>query len=142
MSKFLFLSDRPGVTLGLQGFPQSLKWSRHKKRLHTPAPEARRGVVTGLGHSLGSLERRKKCYSQQLTFGNNYRVQGASQVVLEVRNPPAKAGDMRDVGLIPGSGRFPGEGHGNPLQYSCLENPMDRGACGRQSIGSQRVKQD
>ena len=41
---------------------------------------------------------------------------------------PANAGDVRDVGLIPGSGRFPGGGHGNPLQYSCPENPMDRGA--------------
>ena len=40
----------------------------------------------------------------------------------------ANAGDTRDRGLIPGSGRSPGEGHGNPLQYSCLENPMDRGA--------------
>ena len=45
-----------------------------------------------------------------------------------VKNPPANAGDTRDAGLIPGSGRFPGGGHGNPLQYSCLENPMDRGA--------------
>ena len=43
----------------------------------------------------------------------------------EVKNLPAKAGDM---GLIPGSGRFPGEGNGRPFQYSCLENPMDRGA--------------
>ena len=42
-----------------------------------------------------------------------------------VKNPPANAGDMD---LILGSGRFPGEGHGNPLQYSCLKNPMDRGA--------------
>ena len=42
-----------------------------------------------------------------------------------VKNPPANAGD---VDLIPGSGRSPGEGSGNPLQYSCLENPMDRGA--------------
>ena len=41
-----------------------------------------------------------------------------------VKNPPAKAGDM---GLIPGLGRFPGEENGNPLQYSCLENPLDRG---------------
>ena len=40
----------------------------------------------------------------------------------------ANAGDIRDVGLIPGLRRFPGGGHGNPLQYSCLENPMDRGA--------------
>ena len=45
-----------------------------------------------------------------------------------VKNPPANAGDMRDAGSIPGLGKFPGGGHGNPLQYSCLENPMDRGA--------------
>ena len=45
-----------------------------------------------------------------------------------VKYLPASAGDARDVGLIPGSGRPPGGGHGDPLQYSCLENPMDRGA--------------
>ena len=45
-----------------------------------------------------------------------------------VKNPSANAGDTRDVGLISGSGRSPGVGNGNPLQYSCLENPMDRGA--------------
>ena len=49
-------------------------------------------------------------------------------MVLVVKNWPANAGDIKDVGLIPGSGRSPGEGHGNPLQYSYLENPMDRGA--------------
>jgi len=48
--------------------------------------------------------------------------------VLAVKNPPANAGDIRDVDSIPGSGRSPGGEHGNPLQYSCLENPMDRGA--------------
>ena len=53
---------------------------------------------------------------------------GASQVVLVVKNLPANAGDMRDAGLVPGSGRSPGGGHGNPLHYSHLENPMDRGA--------------
>ena len=52
----------------------------------------------------------------------------ASQVALVVKNPPASAGDIRDAGLIPGSGRSPGGRHGNPLQDSCLENPMDRGA--------------
>ena len=52
----------------------------------------------------------------------------ASQVTLVVKNPPTNAVDIRDAGLIPGSGRFPGGGHGNPLQYSCLENPMNRGA--------------
>ena len=49
-------------------------------------------------------------------------------MALVLKKPPAKAGDKRDVGLIPGSGRSPGGGHGNPLQYLCLENPMDRGA--------------
>ena len=52
----------------------------------------------------------------------------ASQVLLMAKNPPADAGDIRDVGSLPGSGRSPGEGHSNPLQYSCLENPTDRGA--------------
>ena len=47
---------------------------------------------------------------------------------LLVKNPPASAGDTRDTGLIPKSGRSPGEGNGNLPQYSCLENPMDRGA--------------
>ena len=45
-----------------------------------------------------------------------------------VKNLPASAGDLRDAGSISGSGRFPGGGHGNPFQYSCLENSMDRGA--------------
>ena len=49
----------------------------------------------------------------------------ASLVIQMVKNLPAYAGDL---GSIPGSGRSPGEGNGNPLQYSCLENPMDRGA--------------
>ena len=53
---------------------------------------------------------------------------GASQVALVVKNPPANAGDIRDAVSIPGSGRSLGIGSGNPLQYSCLENPMDRGA--------------
>ena len=53
---------------------------------------------------------------------------GASQVALVVKNPPANAGDIRDVGLILGLGRSPGGGHGNPVQYSCLENLMDRGS--------------
>ena len=52
----------------------------------------------------------------------------ASQVVLVVKKPPANAGDIRDTGSIPGLGRSPGEGHGNLLHYSSLENPMDRGA--------------
>ena len=52
-----------------------------------------------------------------------------TSVALVVKNPPANAGDVRDLDLIPGSGRAPGEGNGNPLQYSYLESPMDGGAC-------------
>ena len=65
-----------------------------------------------------------------------------SQVALVVKNLPANEGHIRDTGSIPGLGRSPGGGHGNPLQYSCLENPMDRGKL--QSIESQsrtRLKQ-
>ena len=47
-----------------------------------------------------------------------------------VKNLPAKAGDTKDEGSVPGSGRSPGGGRGNPLQHSCLENPTDRGAWG------------
>ena len=50
------------------------------------------------------------------------------QVLLVLKNPPAKAGEARDEALIHGLGSSSGGGHGNPLQYSCLENPMDRGA--------------
>ena len=53
---------------------------------------------------------------------------GASQVALVVKNLPANAGDIRNKGSIPGLGRSPGGGHGNPLQYYCLENPMGGGA--------------
>ena len=55
-------------------------------------------------------------------------IYGASQVVLMVRNAPANARDIRGAGSIPGLERSPGEGYGNPLQNSYLENPMDRGA--------------
>ena len=53
---------------------------------------------------------------------------GAFQAVLVIKNPPANAGDSRNMDLIPGSGRFPREGHSNPFQYSYLGNPMDRGS--------------
>ena len=61
-----------------------------------------------------------------ITLG--YIINWASQVVLVAKNLPANAGDIRDLSSIVGSGRSPGGGHGNPLQCSCLENNMDRGA--------------
>ena len=59
---------------------------------------------------------------------------------LVVKNPPGSAGDVRDVGLIPGSGKSPGGGNGNPLQYFYLENPMDRGTLQATVHGGYRVK--
>ena len=67
------------------------------------------------------LKKKKTIYT-----GNIYK--WVSQVVLVVKNLPANAGDVRDTGSIPGLERSPGGGHDNPFQYSCLENPMDRGA--------------
>ena len=64
-------------------------------------------------------------------------------MTLVVKNPPANSEEVRDTGSIPGSGRFPGGKHGNPLQDSCLENPMDRGAWRAiQSIVEHRVRHD
>ena len=64
-----------------------------------------------------------------------------SQVALVVKNPPANAGDVRDVGLIPGLARSPGGGHGNPLQYTCLENPHgQRSLEGYSPWGHKRVR--
>ena len=59
-----------------------------------------------------------------------------------VKNPPASGGDARDVGSVPGSGRSPGGGHGDPPQYSCLENPVDRGAWRTTVPGVTRVLHD
>ena len=59
-----------------------------------------------------------------------------------VKNPPDNTGDIRDVGSIPGSERSPGEGHENPLHYSCLENSMDRGALWVRVHGISKVAHD
>ena len=59
-----------------------------------------------------------------------------------VKSWPASAEDVGSVGSIPGLGRSPGEGNSNPLQYSCLDNPMDREAWGATVIGSQRIRRD
>ena len=61
------------------------------------------------------------------SWGSFVLLEDFSRVVLMLKNTPISAGDMRDLGPIPGSGRSPGGGPGNPLQYPCLENPKDRG---------------
>ena len=63
-------------------------------------------------------------------------------MALVVKNPPATAGNVRDLRLIPGLGRSAGEGHGHALQYACLENPWIEEPGGLQSLGSHRVRHD
>ena len=75
---------------------------------------------------------------KHLSLLTTIQLGGGFQVVL-VKNLPAKAGDVEDLGSITGSGRSPGGGHGSLPQYSCLKNPMDRGASRLQSVGSQRA---
>ena len=82
--------------------------------------------VLDLGSQGASIIRILSSGSASLSV--KFKSQAGSQAVLMVRNPPANAGDVRNVGLIPGSRRSPGVGIGNPIQYSCLENPKDRGA--------------
>ena len=80
------------------------------------------------GSKLGKeYDKAVHCHPAYLTFMQS--TSWASQVALVVKNPSANAGDIRDEDSIPGSGRYPGGGHGNPLQYSCLKNPMDWGVC-------------
>ena len=67
-------------------------------------------------------------YRTKAGFRSHVGVGRASQVAPVAKDPPANSGSVRDLGSIPGLGRSPGEGHGHPLQYSCLDNPKDRGA--------------
>ena len=78
----------------------------------------------------------------QKSFIPEYHILRVSQVVLVVKNLPANAGDLGDTGLIPGLGRSPGEGNSNPLQYSCLENPMDRKALWATVYGIASIRHD
>ena len=89
--------------------------------------------------------RTMKGYQEEvwIFYGSKYGFMSrSSQVVLVVKNPPANAGDVRDVGSIPVSGRSPGEGNGKPLQYSCPKSPMDRGAWWATVHGVSRVGHD
>ena len=81
-------------------------------------------------------------FDRECDTGKSMEVEGTFQVTLMVKKLSANA-EVRDVDSVPGLGRFPGGGHGNPMKYSCLENPLDRGVSGGlQSMGSQRVGYD
>ena len=98
-------------------------------------PQRGPGDSESLHTGIQSLPKLPVCFSCRSarregkgTFPGRPVAERASQVALAAKNLPASAGDIRDMGSISGSGRSPGEGNGNPLQYSCLENPMDREA--------------
>jgi len=93
---------------GFDPWVGKIPWRR--KRLPTPVfwPREFHGLYSPWGHKESDM-------TEQLSFHFRWLL--------------ASAGDIRDAGSIPGSGRSSGEGHGNTLQYSCLENPMDRGTC-------------
>ena len=97
------------------------------RRKWQPTPVFLPGESQGRWSLVGChLWRRTESDSTEATL--QQQQQAESQVALVVKNPPANAGDVRDVGSIPGSEKSPRGGNGNPLQDSCLENPMDRGA--------------
>ena len=118
----------PGLASGVQ-FPDQglnlgpLKWECRVLATRRPGKFLR--LTTFIVRVSLSMKCCLKNVLDSLLVMINYR---APQVVLVVKNPPANAGDTRDESLIPKSGRSFGEGNGNPVQYSCLENPMDRGA--------------
>ena len=95
---------------------------------------------------MSALHAKSPCFLISPFFNNGWaHTAGASLVPQSLKNPPAMqetACNAGDGGSIPGSGRSPGEGHGNPLQYSCLENPMDRGAWWATVHGVPRARQD
>ena len=97
-----------------------------RKQIRLDGCKGRTGLQTGLTKNCKEAGHRE--LSLSLVKGCCCCLKRASRVALVVKNPPANAGELRDTSSIPGSGRSPGGGHGNPLQYSCLENPMDRGA--------------
>ena len=97
------------------------------RRKWQPTPVFLLGESQGRGSLVGCrLWRRTESDMTEATL--QQQQQAESQVALVVKNPPANAGDVRDVGSIPGSEKSPRGGNGNPLQDSCLENPRDGGA--------------
>ena len=113
----------PACFLLLSG--EGWEWSTQDHRYSRRAFTGMEFKATGKGSLLNSPNHWCLHHLMQIS---EFLASPHSQVALLVKNPPADAGDIRDMGSIPGSGRSPGGGHGNPLQYFCLENPMDRGA--------------
>ena len=120
----------PGQISVTSDMQLTLLCNPHQKALSSSSPSAIRVVSSAYLRFLIFLPAIliPACNSSSLAFCMMYFAYGASQMLLVVKNPPASARDTRNEGSIPGTGRCPG-GDGNPLKYSCLENPVDRGVC-------------
>ena len=131
---------RPGAHLWLAGNTVSIVWSPHSGKTVSKQTVRRRGHLKWEPENVSGHSKcvSLPCYLEDLFYprissllGLLAKIKcsmGASQVAWVVKNLPASAGDARDAGLIPGWGKYFGGGHGNPLQCSCLRNPMDREA--------------
>ena len=123
---------------GLEATRLLCPWNSPGKNTRVCCHFLLQGIFPTQGSNSGLLQGRFLMF-WATTYGRCYAKLWVSQVVLVVKNLPADERDTRDASSIPGSGRSPREGNGNPLHYSCLENLMDRGAWRVQSTRLQRV---
>ena len=124
-----------------KGFPKQEYWS--ELLFPSPGNLSDPGIASGSPALSGGFFTLNHLGSPIYTHLHIYNLNlstGTSQVVLVVKNPAANAGNIRDTSSIPGLGRSSGGGHGNPLQYSCLENPTDRGVWQVTVYGLARVR--
>ena len=135
------ISDSKGL---LQTSPPRTHSNHWKEvRTHPSFLRGRHGTCILANHTWNSLQRpRPNLFILANGFWKFLKDTSASQVALVIKNLPANAGDIRDAGLIPGSGRSPGEGNGNPLKYSCLESHGQRSLDGYSPWGHNRIKHE
>ena len=115
------------VNEGLRPFPHSLLIQLPEAPLDSWSLFLLSNCQLPKGTQMTELNENQNAFQWQQALALSPAFAVCCQVALVVKNLPASAGDLRDVSSIPRSGRSPGEEHGHPLHYSCLENPMDRG---------------
>ena len=132
------------ITHSLTPYPKINSDRLKAKSIITKALEENTRAYVRILRKAGKMQHPKETidHSDNMKFKDICVIKGLPRWHKWKRTCLPRQKDIRDVGLIPGSGKSPGEGNANPLQYSCLENPMDRGIWRLQSMGSQRVGYD